>query len=102
SLVARMGIARFQKLDWITLDLMRRSPDDLNNYASALAEADPARAEALLYAWPPEAEVPPGDWAEPFRARWGGIEEEIAELDALGFTSDSDHIELVARAAVRP
>jgi hypothetical protein len=44
----------------------------------------------VFHAWPPEAEVRPGEWASPFRAQRDEVEEAIGDLHKLGFTYERD------------
>lgn len=91
--------------DLVILDLIEEQPARRLAIARALATEtlwdNPARAEAIIHAWPLADGGPPrARWAKPFRgARWLAVEHEMRTLLNTGLAVPRGHVDAIAEAA---
>jgi hypothetical protein len=102
GLLVRAVASQMTDVDWLVL----RTFDDANGSWAVVAEdvhnVDPARAEAMLHAWPPERGLPPLGAAWTFGyigERWEAVDAAMLHLEARGLLANREDIESTARGA---
>lgn len=91
--------------DSVILDTIAENPAGRLRIARSLATDptwhSPARAEAILHAWPRHNGEPPrASWAKPFRGlRWESVEQEMEHLLRTGLAVPRGHVAAIAEAA---
>ncbi len=94
-----MGSQAVEEADWFLIRLMDE-PAALRAAAPDVAERDPARAEALFHAWPPEVVAPQGGWASGFMgARWTEVETIMERLRDEGLVTSREDVNAIAYRA---
>jgi hypothetical protein len=96
TLAAMIGSQAAEPFDWFLIRAMD-DPAALRATARDVAEVDPLRAEALLHAWPPEADGPNDAWALRYGGeRWTQVEQVMEQLRADGLTTSREDVNAIA------
>lgn len=100
SFVLLMATDLLETQDWALLRAMDK-PDALPLLAVVLGCYDPARYEALLHAWPPDADsglVPRG--GDEWEARWAEVEAAMQTYEGAGFTRSHSEQDIRAQRLI--
>jgi hypothetical protein len=102
GLLVRAVASQMTDLDWLVL----KTFDDASGSWAVVAEdvhgVDPARAEAMLHAWPPEGGLPPigASWTFGMTGeRWEAVDAAMLHLEARGLLANREDIDHTARRA---
>jgi hypothetical protein len=104
GLLVRAVASQLTDLDWLVLETFDSVPVD-GSWAIVAADVhgvDPARAEAMLHSWPPEAGLPPlgAAWTYGLLGeRWEAVDAAMLHLEARGLMANREDIDTTARRA---
>jgi hypothetical protein len=105
SFLTRAAGRRLSEMDWCVVGALADPPQGKGRLSSVAENAykfDPARAEAMLHAWPKTAKKPPlGAWwtRDMIGPRWDRVEFAMAVYSEHGLAVTPDEIDVQARAA---